>query len=135
MEEKVLKKRKMPKIELCCYILASVLLAVAVFMCITSVQYILSYLTSYGMSFADMWSDSVQYLISGCVPYLVYAILVFCAGRMLGIVQQNNCKEKEVTEDTIEEILEEEEVGQSMEIEGEFADVQEESMETKEEQL
>lgn len=63
---------------------ASALLAVIfIYMLIEAIAYIGDYMASYGMAFGDMWSDAIQYVLSSSISYLVFALLLFAAGRIL----------------------------------------------------
>lgn len=68
------------------YVIAAVIAVIFVYMLIVNVMYIKNYLASYGMAFSDMWMDSIQYVLTGSISYLVYAILVFCAGRLISML-------------------------------------------------
>lgn len=63
---------------------ASALLAVIfIYMLIEAIAYIGDYMASYGMAFGDMWSDAIQYVLSSSISYLVFALLLFAAGKIL----------------------------------------------------
>lgn len=63
---------------------ASALLAVIfIYMLIEAITYIGDYMASYGMAFGDMWSDAIQYVLSSSISYLVFALLLFAAGKIL----------------------------------------------------
>lgn len=68
------------------YVLAAVLAAVFLYMLVVNIMYISSYSASYGMAFSDMWQEAIQYIVTGSVSYLVYAALVFCAGKILDML-------------------------------------------------
>lgn len=86
-------KRVISKLELCCYIIAAVFVACAIYMTWASMSYLTQSIAAYGMSLGDVWSDVVQLVISGFVPYFAYAVLVFCAGKIIGILQVKCCEE------------------------------------------
>lgn len=68
------------------YVISALIAVVFVYMMIVNIMYIQNYLASYGMAFSDMWMDSIQYILTGSISYLVYAILVFCAGKLISMV-------------------------------------------------
>ena len=116
MEEKINKPKK-SKLEILCYVWSAILLVSAIFMMTTNVLYIADYMSSYGYGFIDMWSDFLQYLIAGFMPYFTYSLLAFCAARVIGHINKNCVEEKnEVTCGLIEETeMIEEEKGPSLE--------------------
>ena len=74
------------KLAIVCYVIAALLLIVAVYMLVVNVRYLSSYAEMYGMSVTDMMSDLIQYSISGFVPYFTYAVLVFGMGRIMQFI-------------------------------------------------
>lgn len=86
-EVKTQTKKNMTWLPKTLYIIAAVIAVIFVYMIIVNVMYIKNYLASYGMTFSDMMMDSVQYVITGSISYLVYAILVFCAGKIISMLQ------------------------------------------------
>lgn len=71
------------------YVISVILLLIFVFMLIGNIGYIRNYITSYGMPVSDMVMESVQYVVANSLSYLVYAVLVFCAAKVISIV---SCK-------------------------------------------
>lgn len=71
------------------FVLSAIMLAVAIYMLITTIMYVNMYLESYAMSFSDMWSDMVQYVITGAVPYFVYTLLLFGMGAIINRLYKN----------------------------------------------
>lgn len=69
------------------YVIAAILAGVFCWMLYASIQYINSYMASYGMSFADMASDSVQYVMSQSLNYLIYALIIFVLAKGLKLLQ------------------------------------------------
>ncbi len=65
------------------YVISAALLLAFVYMLYVNVTYISSYITSYGMSFSDMWQEAIQYIVAGSINYFVYAVLVFSAGKII----------------------------------------------------
>lgn len=77
------------------YVIAAVLAVIFVYMLVVNIMYITSYGTSYGMVFADMWQEAVQYVVTGSISYLVYAVLVFSAGKiMMMLSARPTCEKK-----------------------------------------
>ena len=74
------------------FVLSAIMLAVAIYMLITTIMYVNMYLESYAMSFSDMWSDMVQYVITGAVPYFVYTLLLFGMGAIINRLYKNSGK-------------------------------------------
>lgn len=71
------------------YVISVILLLIFVFMLIGNIGYIRNYIASYGMSVSDMVMESIQYVVTNSLSYLVYAVLVFCAAKVISIV---SCK-------------------------------------------
>ena len=92
------------KLSVVCYIVAGMLLAVAVYTTVTNVLYLKSYAEIYGTSLATMWQDVVSYIISGFVPYFAYAFIIFVLGRVVRKVFEDSSKTLSCTEaDAIED--------------------------------
>lgn len=72
------------------YVISVILLLIFVFMLIGNIGYIRNYIASYGMSVSDMVIESVQYVVTNSLSYLVYAVLVFCAAKIISIVSCKN---------------------------------------------
>ena len=81
------------------YVISAIFAAVAVYMLIANILYIKTYTASYGMTFGDMWSEAIQYIISGCALYFAAAVIIFGMGRIMTALQK---EEKEAdTEETV----------------------------------
>ncbi|MDO4176735.1 MAG: hypothetical protein Q4D99_04585 [Bacillota bacterium] len=78
-----MEKKKTPGITIFFYIAGIVFLAVAAFMLVAAVTYTRTYLQSYDASFGDMWSNSIQYIITQFVPYLGVGIVCLGIGRAI----------------------------------------------------
>ena len=76
-------KKKTPASSIIFYIIGIILLIVALFMLWTAVNYTKAYLQSYDASFKDMWSNSVQYIITQFVPYLGMGVICLGLGRAI----------------------------------------------------
>lgn len=109
---------KTSKLVLILYIAAGVLGALFIYMFIYAINSINSYVSSYGMSFGDMWMDAIQYIINGSINYLVFGLLVFAAGKILDTVQKKSGENhasveapaaESVTVNVIEEVKDEKE--------------------------
>ena len=75
--------KKTPASSVVFYIIGIILLIVALFMLWTAVSYTKAYLQSYDASFSDMWSNSVQYIITQFVPYLGMGVICLGLGRAI----------------------------------------------------
>lgn len=116
---------------------ASALLAVIfIYMLIEAIAYIGDYMASYGMAFGDMWSDAIQYVLSSSISYLVFALLLFAAGKIIDEMSMRAaCCEFEdeafsigiIEEDAAEDAEDEPEAAEA----GEASDTEEENTEGK----
>lgn len=71
------------------YVIAAILMLVWVYMIIVNIIYIKNYTATYGISVSDMMMDSVQYVITGSISYFIYGVLVFCAGKIIRLLQRD----------------------------------------------
>ncbi len=78
-----MEKKKLPVSTVIFYIIGIILLIVAAFMLWTAVNYTKTYLTSYEATFKDMWTNSVQYIITQFVPYLGMGVICIGIGRAI----------------------------------------------------
>lgn len=78
------------------YVMAVIMLIVFAYMLVAGIIYIRTYMASYAMTVSDAWEYMLQYLISGTLEYLVYAILFFAAGRIITLL--DNCCSSEAYE-------------------------------------
>lgn len=78
-------KKKTPVISIVLYVIAALLAILFAYMLGASILYIKDYLAQYSMSFSDVASDSIKMIINQSVAYLVYAILVFAAGKVIAL--------------------------------------------------
>jgi len=76
------RKNKKPKIVTLLYVAAIILLIVGCYMIYTSIAYVISYYSGYGMSVSSGMKDMIQYVITNSLSYFIYALLVFAAGRI-----------------------------------------------------
>jgi len=83
-EKKFKKKNKISKF---CYIVSVIFAACAVYFLISAIIYISGYMESYGMTFKDMWSDSVSYVAEAFLPYLAYSVILLGIGKAIRIEQ------------------------------------------------
>lgn len=74
--------RKKTKFEIVMYVLAIVMLVFAAFMIWSSVIYIKSYYSSYGMSITEGLKDAIQYILSNSATWVVYALIFFGMARI-----------------------------------------------------
>ena len=78
-----MEKKKTPASTVIFYILGIILLIVSLFMLWTAFNYTKTYLASYDATFKDMWSNSVQYIITQFVPYLGMGVICLGLGRAI----------------------------------------------------
>ena len=78
-----MENKKTPVSTVIFYIIGIILLIVSAFMLITAITYTKTYLQSYDASFADMWSNSIQYIITQFVPYLGMGVICLGLGRAI----------------------------------------------------
>ena len=74
--------RKKTKFEIVMYVAAIVMLVFAAFMIWSSVVYIKSYYSSYGMSISEGLKDAIQYILSNSATWIVYALIFFGMARI-----------------------------------------------------
>ena len=95
--------KKTPVSSIIFYIIGIILLIVALFMLWTAVGYTKAYLQSYDASFKDMWSNSVQYIITQFVPYLGMGVI--CLGLGRAIAGSAAAKASKAAKDEVEDFL------------------------------
>ena len=78
-----MEKKKTPVSSVVFYIIGIILLIVALFMLWTAVSYTKTYLHSYDASFKDMWSNSLQYIITQFMPYAGMGAICLGLGRAI----------------------------------------------------
>ena len=97
--------KKTPVSSIIFYIIGIILLIVALFMLGTAISYTKAYLQSYDASFKDMWTNSVQYIITQFVPYLGMGVICLGLGRAIaGSAVASAAKTTKVAGDSAEEI-------------------------------
>lgn len=79
-------KKKTPVISIVLYIVAALFAIIFAWMLGASVIYIKDYLAQSGATFSDIASDGIKMIINQSAAYLVYAILVFAAGKIIALV-------------------------------------------------
>ena len=72
------------------YILSAVMLLAAIFMVYYSIQSVMQYVTSYGLSISDVKMDVIQSVASTFLPYLTYSAVLFGIGKILSAVRKNS---------------------------------------------
>ena len=72
------------------YILSAVMLLAAIFMLYYSIQSVMQYVTSYGLSISDVKMDVIQSVASTFLPYLTYSAVLFGIGKILSAVRKNS---------------------------------------------
>lgn len=78
-----MNNNKTPASTVIFYIIGIILLIVSAFMLVTAITYTKTYLQSYDASFSDMWSNSIQYIITQFVPYFGMGIICLGLGRAI----------------------------------------------------
>ena len=78
-----MNNNKTPASTVIFYIIGIILLIVSAFMLVTAITYTKTYLQSYDASFSDMWSNSIQYIITQFVPYLGMGVICLGLGRAI----------------------------------------------------
>lgn len=78
-----MKKKKTPLITIALYAAGVLFLLMALFMLVTAITYTKAYLESYDATFADMWSNSVQYVIAQFGPYMGIGIVALGLGKAI----------------------------------------------------
>lgn len=77
-----MEKKKTPGVTIVFYIVGILFLVVAAFMLVSAIAYTNTYLQSYGATFGDMWSNSLQYIIAQFMPYLGIGIVALGIGKV-----------------------------------------------------
>ena len=77
-----MEKKKTPVVTIVFYIVGILFLVVAAFMLVSAIAYTSTYLQSYGATFSDMWSNSLQYIIAQFMPYLGIGIVSLGIGKV-----------------------------------------------------
>lgn len=78
-----MEKKKTPGVTIVFYIVGILFLFVAAFMLVSAIAYTNTYLQSYGATFGDMWSNSLQYIIAQFTPYLGIGMIALGIGKVL----------------------------------------------------
>lgn len=80
------------------YVLSAILMVIFIYMVVMNMMYINNYAGTYGISVSDMMMDTVQYIIAGSMNYFVYSVLVFCAAKIIRLLQKGNSQALEKAE-------------------------------------
>lgn len=78
-----MEKKPTSAITVIFYIAGIIFLAVSAFMLYTAISYTRTYLQTYDAAFADMWSNSVQYIIAQFAPYLGIGVVCLGIGKAI----------------------------------------------------
>ena len=100
-----MKKKNLTKFEIVCYVVAALLMIVALYMLKANIDYMNEYLAAYGMTMADLGSQATQTLVGAFVPYAAYAFFAVAAGKIYHAVAAPKC-ECTCEEEAEEEVLE-----------------------------
>ena len=85
MEKKLLKKSKFA---VTLYVISGLLTLYTVYMLYSTITYLTNYFSQYGTSFN--FGTAIGYILTQCLVYLVYAILVFAAAKIYNEVRKAN---------------------------------------------
>ncbi|MDO5490782.1 MAG: hypothetical protein Q4F96_00060 [Bacillota bacterium] len=78
-------KKRTPISSIILYIFGIIFLIISVFMLVTAWQYTKLYLASYETTFAEMWSNSVQYMIEKFLPYFAAGVICIGIGKAISV--------------------------------------------------
>ena len=87
MEKKLLKKSKFA---VTLYVISGLLTLYTVYMLYSTINYLTNYFSQYGTSFMSNFGTAIGYILTQCLVYLVYAILVFAAAKIYNEVRKAN---------------------------------------------
>jgi len=87
MEKKLLKKSKFATT---LYVISGLLAVYTVYMLYSTITYLTNYFSQYGTSFMSNFGTAIGYILTQCLVYLVYAILVFAAAKIYNEVRKAN---------------------------------------------
>lgn len=82
-EAAALVKTPTPGISVAFYVIGLVFLVISLFMLFTAISYTKMYLESYDATFADMWSNSIQYVLEHFIPYVGFGIISIGLGKAI----------------------------------------------------
>lgn len=106
------KKKDLPfkssKAAVAFYVLAILFIVYGAYMIFTVYDYLLDYYASYSVGMWDNASNTLQYFVSNCSSYFVYAILCYGIGMILHLLNDMKvtylkAKNDEVKDDEAEE--------------------------------
>lgn len=100
-----MENKKTPASAVIFYIIGIILLIVSLFMLWTALSYTKAYLQSYDASFKDMWSNSVQYIITQFVPYLGMGVICLGLGRAIAGSAAAKAVKAAAKKDDVEDFL------------------------------
>lgn len=75
------------KLVIVLYVIAAIMAAMFIYATITSIQYIISYAASYGVTAAAMMGQGIQYVLTSSISYLAYAVIIFAGAKVLAAVK------------------------------------------------
>ncbi len=87
MEKKLLKKSKFA---VTLYVISGLLTLYTVYMLYSTITYLTNYFSQNGTSFMSNFGTAIGYILTQCLVYLVYAILVFAAAKIYNEVRKAN---------------------------------------------
>ncbi len=98
-----MNRKTTPAITVIFYIIGILFLAIAAFMLVVAISYTRTYLQSYDASFADMWSNSIQYIIVQFAPYMGVGVICLGLGRVVSEMRKApaaSAEDKDADEET-----------------------------------
>lgn len=100
-----MEKKKTPGVTIVFYIVGILFLVVAAFMLVSAIAYTSTYLQSYGATFSDMWSNSLQYIIAQFMPYLGIGMIALGIGKVLKDIGNMKVEAAQVDTSRLEAML------------------------------
>ena len=78
-----MNKKKVPILSVVLYILAGLLMAFAIWSSVQSISYISQMMSQGQLVFSGNEYDIVNFIMTSCVQYVIFAIILFTLGWML----------------------------------------------------
>ena len=74
-------------LSICFYVVAAIVLVIAIYTIYVSVKYVSDYAAQYGTTVSAMKGQAVSYIIGQVLPYLVYALIAFGFGKVFEVLK------------------------------------------------
>ena len=68
------------------YVLAVIFIVYGAYMIFSVYEYLVEYYANYGTTMAAEMTNTIQYFISNCSPYFVYAVLCYGIGTIMQMI-------------------------------------------------